>query len=207
MVEHVNITDPHIHEPKGASTAANGNILKANGDGTTSWAAPAVYSNVEVGWYDYNDTATTTTPIALSVANTYYDLTNNGLGVNTNKSYGLDGITDIWNSGTNRFVFTGLDIGDTLDIRVDTTYTTTSVNTAVDMILELAVGDAGVFNIPLVSSLNFKTASTNRVIGRASFYIGNEISRSLPARLRMKADNTGSSVIVNGWYVRIIKKG
>lgn len=46
MVEHVNITDPNIHEPKGASTAANGKVLKANGDGSTSWVSPKVLDNV-----------------------------------------------------------------------------------------------------------------------------------------------------------------
>lgn len=46
MVEHVSITDPYIHEPKGASTAANGKVMKANGDGSTSWVFPKVLDNV-----------------------------------------------------------------------------------------------------------------------------------------------------------------
>jgi len=36
-MEHSVITDPDIHEPKGASTATTGQILVSNGDGTTSW--------------------------------------------------------------------------------------------------------------------------------------------------------------------------
>ena len=37
MVEHVNIADADRHEPKGASTAATGQFLSANGDGTTTF--------------------------------------------------------------------------------------------------------------------------------------------------------------------------
>lgn len=37
MVQHKDLTDDQLHEPKGASTAAAGTVLTANGDGTTSW--------------------------------------------------------------------------------------------------------------------------------------------------------------------------
>ena len=38
-VQHKNIADADRHEPKGASTAANGTVMHANGDGTTSFHA------------------------------------------------------------------------------------------------------------------------------------------------------------------------
>lgn len=37
MVEHVNILDADRHEPKGASTAALGQVQHSDGDGTTTW--------------------------------------------------------------------------------------------------------------------------------------------------------------------------
>ena len=37
MVQHKDLTDDQLHEPKGASKAAAGTVLTANGDGTTSW--------------------------------------------------------------------------------------------------------------------------------------------------------------------------
>jgi hypothetical protein len=37
MTEHVAITDPQIHEPKGISTAAAGTVYKANGSGSGTW--------------------------------------------------------------------------------------------------------------------------------------------------------------------------
>ncbi len=38
MAEHVDIEDSERHEPKGASTATDGQYLRSNGDGSTSFA-------------------------------------------------------------------------------------------------------------------------------------------------------------------------
>jgi len=40
MTEHVTITDPQIHEPKGVSTATSGEIYVANGLGSGTWQLP-----------------------------------------------------------------------------------------------------------------------------------------------------------------------
>lgn len=48
MVEHINIIDAQRHEAKGASTASNGQVLKANGDGSTSFVAPNTLANISV---------------------------------------------------------------------------------------------------------------------------------------------------------------
>lgn len=39
-IQHVDITDPQIHEPKGASTAAQNTVYVANGAGSGSWMKP-----------------------------------------------------------------------------------------------------------------------------------------------------------------------
>lgn len=36
-IAHKNLTDPQLHEPKGASTAANGSVPFADGTGNTEW--------------------------------------------------------------------------------------------------------------------------------------------------------------------------
>lgn len=205
MVEHVSITDPNIHETKGAAAATAGQVLIATGAGTATFQNPP-FSKVKMGWYDYNDTATTGTPIAISLANTYYDLTNNTLGPNTQTAYGIPGVTSIWNSGTNRFNFSGFSIGDTIDLRVDLSVITTSANTAVDVALEVGVGQPGAFLIPITIGENFKTAGTYRLVDNRSFYLGSSLTKDNPARLRIKADGTGASVVVNGWFTRIITR-
>jgi len=42
MTQHSKITDPNIHEPKGASTASANQVLVANGDGTTEFNSGAM---------------------------------------------------------------------------------------------------------------------------------------------------------------------
>lgn len=42
MAEHVNITDPDIHEPKGTSSALAGNVYIADGNGGGAWQDPAM---------------------------------------------------------------------------------------------------------------------------------------------------------------------
>lgn len=205
-IEHRNITDPNIHEAKGAATALLGQLLTGNGDGTATFQTPTPIPTIEMGWYDYNDLATQTTPIALSVAGTKYDLTNDGLGPNTQTTYGIDGIPNIWDVGTSRFLLSGLDIGDTAEIRADITYTTTSANTAIQLELEFAVGTGSAFTVVLLPSLNIKSASSIQIVHERGFYIGSAVVRDNPCRIRAVADSTGSTIKVNGWYTRVIKR-
>jgi hypothetical protein len=205
--EHKDITDPNIHEAKGASSATAGQVLTATGLGTAVFQTPPVYSNVTVGWYNVSDTATAGTPIALSVAGTQYDLTNNAAGANTSSAYGVDGAPSVWNTGTNRFDFSSLALGDMVEIEVDISFTTTSANTAIDIIAEFGVGQAGVYNIPLVTGLNIKSASTVRIVTQRLVPMRDTLTKDFPARIRAKADTTGSTVVVNSFIVGVYKRG
>ena len=73
-IEHASITDPDIHEPKGISTASDGDVYIADGVGGGSWqpAGPAFYQN-NVS----NAANTTSVP-----ATTDTDLPMNGDGTN-----------------------------------------------------------------------------------------------------------------------------
>lgn len=44
--QHASISDINRHEAKGASTASNGQVLKANGNGTTSFVNPSTLNNL-----------------------------------------------------------------------------------------------------------------------------------------------------------------
>lgn len=198
---HSVLTGADLHETKGAATATSGQYLTANGDGTATFKTIAT---AQVGWYDYNDTATAGTPIALT-AGVKSDLTNNTLGVNTNTSFGIPGVANIWNAGTNRFDFSQLMIGDTLETRVDLVYTTTSANTAITLEFEFASGTGSAFTIIILPQTNFKTAGTHQITHSRGFYIGSAVVRDNPCRIRAVADTAGSSVVVNGWYTRVIK--
>lgn len=47
MPEHRLLPDSELHQPKGAATASAGHIMKANGDGTTSFVHPQTLPNVK----------------------------------------------------------------------------------------------------------------------------------------------------------------
>jgi len=69
----------------------------------------------EAGFIDYNDT---TGSIAL-VADTWTDVPNNGLGAFTNKAYAPVGVTELLDTSTGYLDFTDLDLGDTIQVRID----------------------------------------------------------------------------------------
>lgn len=55
LVQHADLADPDVHEPKGASTANNGDVLTSDGAGGTSWQ-PAGGSGSAFG-QDYQSVA------------------------------------------------------------------------------------------------------------------------------------------------------
>ena len=202
-IQHTDIPEAQLHEAKGASTSTVGQVLTSTGGAATFQTpstAPAA-GTVSQGVYDYNDLATTSTPISLASANTQYLMTNDGLGSFTNKNYALPGVSDLWNSSTSRFDFSGLSLGDTVDIRVDFSVTTTTTNTVIDFALELGLGSSP-YQVEVMSPVNFKSAQTYSMVHWQGIYMGDNNTLQNPARLLARADKTGVSVVVNGWYVR-----
>jgi len=74
-IEHVNITDPQIHEPKGTATAQAGHVYVANGAGSGAWAPK-------------DSAAELTSRVAVTQAS---DL----LNIDSTKVYYIDGIVDM----------------------------------------------------------------------------------------------------------------
>jgi hypothetical protein len=203
-MQHKDIPNAQLHETKGASTATVGQVLIANGDGTATFQ-DSPYSINKMGWWDYQDTATSSSPIALTTANTEYQLTNDGLGDNTNDSYKLADVTRVFNTSTNYFDFTGLSVGDTIDMRIDVEATTSTANTVLETLIELGIGEDP-FKLTLGREY-IKTASTTKIIIPALLYVGSTLTQANPARLLMKSDTTGATIKVNGWYVKVTKHG
>lgn len=164
-----------------------------------------LYQNPVVGVYDYNDLDTQTTPINISAPATWFDITNDGLGPNTNTTYALPSAPDIWTGGvTNRFDFSSLDLGDTVDIRLDLVMTTSSNNQDVDVDIVLGAGP-GEYRLPFITEQNYKTAGPHQLLRFSSVYMGDVNTRDNPARFQIRSSNTGT-LLVNGWYCRVIKR-
>ena len=200
MATHSAITDAaEIHEPKGATTATDGQVLVADGLGGTAWKTPFMF-----GVEDYNDSTTSGTPITLTPASTFVDLTNDGAGAFTNTTYKLQGLIDHWNTSTNRFDFTDLELGDTIDIRIDVTVSTAAANSEVELAIELGLGGS-----PYTLSIDkrtFNNAGAQNITRWYSIYIGDTNTLNNPAKLKMSSDNAADTVVVNGWYIRTGKR-
>ena len=170
--------------------------------GYITTASPDGFSG---GWADYADVATTGSPIAVTAVPAV--LTNDGLGVDTNTAYlpiGGNGITQLWNTSSNGFDFSDLNVGDMLEIRMDIDVIIVSNNTAVDV--NLHMGSGGTVIVPFISHQNFKTTGTFEVIRYMGLYIGSTDVRDTLAQLKINADNN-CTCIVNGWYIKATRRG
>jgi hypothetical protein len=203
-IEHKDITDPNIHEVKGASTATSGQVLTATGSGTATFQTPTVYSDVEIG--SYRIVNGSSTPTALTVAGTYYTVANTGAGAGSSSVYGVAGVTSVWDAANNRFVFNTLSAGDVLVIHFDVSVVTTTVNTAVDIDLEFGIGGS-VVTIPVTTGLNIKTATTTRITGQRTVVIYDSNIKDYPARVKAKADTTGATIVANEFDVVVSRRG
>lgn len=157
------------------------------------------------GWADYADTATAGTPINVTAVPAV--LTNNGLGVDTNTTYlpvGGNGITQLWDTSSNGFDFSDLNVGDMLDIRMDISVVIASVNTVVDV--NLLMGTGGSVVVPFISDQNYKATGTFETIRYMGIYIGSTDVRDNLAQLKIEADKN-CTCIVHGWYIKAIRRG
>lgn len=154
-----------------------------------------------IGFADYNDTATTTTPISVSPT-TWTKLTNNKLGSYT-QSQLPSGITNLWNGSTNQMVLSELPMYSMVDLRMDIEVTTTTANQVVKLRGSFAIGDGAAYQLEL-SEANYKTSGVKKTIELLPFYIGNTATKNNPAEIQIYSD-AACTVKVNGWYFKVIK--
>jgi hypothetical protein len=159
----------------------------------------------QFGWVDFNDLATATTPISMPLADTLYTLTNDGLGPNTNLLYALPGTETIWDSVTNQFDFTMLNVGDVITVRGDFVWNATTNNTDFHIGLELGIGTGSVFTLPMIEH-STKLSGSHQIIATYVFYIGADFVKNNPGRMWVESTGIGDSVKVNGWFIQIQRR-
>ncbi len=202
-VQHSGLTGSNVHEPKGADTASADDVYILNGAGSGVMMGTADVTRT--GIYDYNDLATASSPITLTPTGTFITATNDGAGPNTNLAYGLPDVSAPWNTGTDRFDWTALNIGDWVDIRFDVEITTTAANTVINSAMELGVGGSP-YTLNMGSSY-FKSTGTYEAIRYIGFYMGDANTKDNPARVLVKSDAGTATLKVNGWYIKVGKRG
>jgi hypothetical protein len=180
-------------------TAINTAAIATNAQAIIDTAA-LITGFTKTYWFDANDSATAATPITHGAGATGTYLTNNNAGANST-SYNPDAKDALWNPSTNKFDFTSLKIGDTVEFRIDLTFTNAAAQ-EVDLFMSVAEGSAAPYELS-INHAYYKTASSAaKDTALFRIYIGNEETRTGGARFRF-ASVAASSIIVNGWFYQI----
>ena len=160
--------------------------------------------NMSGGSFDVADTDTTTTPISITGGGGFVQLTNNGLGSQTNNSYPPNGITELWDTTDDDFSFSQLNLGDIVDIRADITVITAAPNTQIELILQAGIG---VSAFPVSWDNQFYGSADTYSLVRSSF-VTMQTTTILngTAEFQFKSDKT-CTVTVNGWNYYILRRG
>ena len=195
-----------------AETAAGGGVEEAPVDGVlrgrkdAGWVAVAETpsDNFSGGLFDINDVATGVTPINVVGGGPTVVLTNDGAGPFSNSTYAPTGVTSVWDD-IDSFDWSELKLGDMIDIRIDVDVTTSSVNTEVKIDLELGTG-GGTYSIPWILETNYKSTGTHKLNRYNGIYMGDTNTLDNGGQFMVSSDKD-CTVVVNGWYVKIIKRG
>lgn len=154
------------------------------------------------GWWDYNNSAVAQNYIT---PNSDLILTNDGLGIFTDKNFAAEGIIDIWNASTNSFDFTDLTPGDTWECRLDITVNTDSPNQNFQCILILSYGNLNV-EVPFLADTTVKTQNVDTKFLRfQGGYIKNATIAADEAKFIFRSDDT-ATIKLNGFYFKVHKK-
>ena len=162
-------------------------------DGANSGAWKTQYNH---GAELHVDVGTTAAPIALTLADTFYPLTNDS-GTGTITTYKVPGSADTWNSATGLFDFdgAGLVLGDAVTLSVDLDIINVGANGTYLIALELGVG--GTSHIIDLAHIDIKAAGTLEfdVEHTVEFFDANHLN--FGARWIIKSDSTGDTIVVN----------
>ena len=154
------------------------------------------------GWADYNDFATTVTPITITGGAGLTTLTNDTLGVYTNETKLPFGVTKLWDASTSKLDLTGMSVGDVIDMRITIQVVVATNNTEISGSLVLGSG-ASTFEVPFLNAINYKTTGTYDLSKYVGFYIGSEDVLDNGGYIKIQSDTT-CTVIVGGWYIKAI---
>jgi len=171
-------------------------------DGYLSSNPSGVFSG---GWADYDDNATSGTPITITGGAGMTVLTNDTLGASTNETKLPFGVSKLWDPSTNKLSFEGLSVGDIIGIRVTIDIIVATNNTEVSGALVMGSG-ASSFEIPIINTTNFKSAGTYTVSEYTEFYIGSDDVLENAGQIKLESDTT-CTVTVQGWFIKAIKVG
>ena len=157
------------------------------------------------GFFDYNDTSTSTSSISL-LADVWANVPNDGLGTFTNLDYIPTGMTKLMDTSNGSLDFTELTLGSDVLIRIDFNVTPQTNNALLESRYVLGAG-AGLYYLPIVSRRLDSGAGIPYSSEKGSFYIymGDTNTLDNPGTLQVKL-STGGTLVNNGLAIKVYKK-
>ena len=199
------VWDDDINEIK-AKFNANATLIDTNTSNITANASDILdlQNETKIGFLDYADLATQTTPISVTGGAGAISIPNDGSGSYSNYLYPPSGVTKVWDSTTQLFDWSELSLGDMIDIRLNLEVTTLSLNTAINVDLHLGSGGSA-YSVPFITASNIKTVGTYSLIRFNSIYMGNLDTLNNGGVFKISSDNNITYKVI-GWYCKIIKR-
>lgn len=172
-------------------TAANVNEIKSS--------VNALYDTLG-GFAYYEDTATTATPINLTV-DTYTDLTNDKAGSGTLTTYKPSYVTgDLWDSATNTIDLSELTEGKVVLVRIEYDITTGSANTRMDSRLFFPDTNKSLeFSHDTIAS----SGTEVRYSRTTQFFVTDAIKTS-NVKIQVKVDKSGATARVEDFQITVL---
>ncbi|MHA1483406.1 MAG: hypothetical protein ACTSQA_08235 [Candidatus Heimdallarchaeaceae archaeon] len=172
------------------------NLASFSSGGSTSLST-------SIGFIDYNDSSTSTTPITL-IQDTWTDVPNDGLGAFTNKGYSP--VNELLDGSTGYLDFSELTLGSDLLIRIDFEVTPQTNNALLESryVLGTAPND---YALPIRSRRLDSGSGTPYSSEKGAFYIymGDTNTLTGVGKLQVKLSSNGT-LKNNGVAIKIYKK-
>ncbi len=151
-------------------------------------------------WFNANDAATMTTPITHGAGSTTTFLTNDGAGSKTT-FYNPNSKANLWNTATNKFDFSSLKIGDTVEFRINIDVANSAAQ-EINLVMDVAEGTTEAESIN-VNYTYFKTASSgDQITAMFRIYMDTNEKRTGSSRFRLTSI-AATTIVVNGWFYQI----
>ncbi len=128
-IEHVNITDPNIHEPKGVGSATDGQVYVADGSGSGAWTTYNWH-----GWGNYTDVSSGTQTFNTTPARLQID---GGTTLNSYLPRDIRGTSELWDTTNDKIL--PIAVGDSYNIRLDLPFTA-KTGAPASLIMQLDIG-------------------------------------------------------------------
>ena len=152
----------------------------------------------DFGWVTVSDSGG---DIALTLADTEYKLTNDGLGGQTDLTYGVSGHKNPWNTVTSQIELDDLKVGDRVQFRLNLSTILSGPNRELTTTVNFGIG-ALVPSVPLfslvVDNRSYKSQGTKDANIEFSAVIQSVLMKDYPAEITFQSDSTGDSVNVEG---------